>query len=63
MPESFEYAVGSVLRKGKVLDGWSRIEPVREVSILSANSLGSVSTTAPRTRSAPSALDGQSGFR
>lgn len=45
-PESFEYTTGEVVRKGKVLDSWSRIEPVRAVRLLSADSLGNLSTTA-----------------
>ncbi len=45
MPESFEYTTGEVIRKGTVLDGWSRVEPVREVTVLASDSLGAVSTT------------------
>jgi hypothetical protein len=45
MPESFEYTTGEIIRKGKVLDSWSRVEPIREVALLSADSLGSISTT------------------
>ena len=44
MPESFEYSTGDIVRRGKVLESWSRIEPVREMRILSNDSLGSVKT-------------------
>ncbi len=45
MPESFEYTTGEVIRKGKVMDSWSRVEPIREATLLSADSLGTVSTS------------------
>ncbi|MCA9173255.1 MAG: hypothetical protein KDB14_02085 [Planctomycetales bacterium] len=45
MPESFEFTAGDVVRKGKTLESWSRLEPLRDVSILSADSLGAISTT------------------
>jgi hypothetical protein len=45
MPESFEYTTGEIIRKGKVLGSWSRVEPLREVALLSADSLGTISTT------------------
>jgi hypothetical protein len=44
MPESFEYTTGHVIRKGKVLDSWARVEPVREVSLLSPDSVGCLLT-------------------
>ncbi len=40
MPESFDYTTGDIVRRGKVLASWSRVEPVREMRMLSAHSLG-----------------------
>jgi hypothetical protein len=45
MPESFEYTTGEIIRKGKVLASWSRVEPISEVTLLSADSLGTMSTS------------------
>lgn len=45
MPEWFEYTTGEIIRKGKVLESWSRVEPLREMALLSADSLGTMSTT------------------
>lgn len=45
MPESFEYTGGEIIRKGKQLAHWSRVEPIRQVTLLSSDSLGLISTT------------------
>src|SRR5262249_6030788 len=50
MPDAFEYTTGDVIRRGKILDSWSRVEPLREVALLSADSLGTLCTASSHPR-------------
>jgi hypothetical protein len=66
MPESFEYTTGDIVRKGKVLESWTRVDPVREVSLISADSLGCMETQPRPYRSKllwmGTRMDGDFGF-
>ena len=41
-PVSFDYSTGDIVRRGKVLESWSRVEPVHEQRILHGDSLGNL---------------------